>query len=109
MWIWRKSLLPTGIPGPPRLEAPHPDATPAEVRTFLTQYAIRLLGITHHEASTFANRVPIGGLNLYQSEECCLENLHGFLGRMLYYELQHSKYGVVSTYSHHDHLCNFPS
>lgn len=99
--------MPTDIPGPPHLDAPHPDATRPEVITFLTQYSTNLLGLPRDEALQLARGLFANGRVIYALREKDLEDKYGFAGRVLYHEIQHSRYGLVRTYSHHNHLYNF--
>ena len=99
MWIWRNKTPPTHIPGPPQhLDAPHPDANSSEIESFLIQDSIQLLGLSRDEGVQIASELPLNGGDLYAASEKGLEDNYGFFGRILFYELQHSKYGRVRTY-----------
>lgn len=87
--------MPTDIPGPPHVDALHPNATRPEVIRFLTQYSTNLLGLTRDEALQFAQGLFANGRIIYAMPETELEKRYGFVGRVLYHEIQHSRYGLV--------------
>ncbi|KAL8914337.1 MAG: hypothetical protein Q9172_007105 [Xanthocarpia lactea] len=93
MWIWKNKTPPTHIPGPPHLDAPHPNANSSEIESFLIQYSIQLLGLSRDDGIQIASELHFNGGDLYAASEKGLEDNYGFLGRILFYELQHSKYG----------------
>lgn len=96
IWNWTTTKPPTEISSPPPLDAPHPYGTAAQLNRFLIQYYTNLLGLSYDEASRLADELPIRGFILYGMPESVLEDIYGSLGRILYYELQHSLHGRVS-------------
>lgn len=80
-----------------RPPVPHPNATPAEAKEYITQFRLSQdEQLTRIEVEQAASLTIVDGKNLYELSLEELEVIHGELGIHLYNALTYGDYGYVS-------------
>lgn len=82
-------------PRPPRPAIPSYDATREEITEFLSQYFGRQLSLPRDKSLEYAEKLPVDGEGLYQASEQQLTDIYGIPGKVLFNDVQRSKYGRV--------------
>ena len=83
----------------PTLNVPHLNATPKEVREYITMYFMWLDdSLSHHDAEVEARKIALDGNNLYKFTEENWTNELGYRGFCVYRTIQKSKYSYVCTF-----------
>lgn len=82
-------------PRPPRPTIPSYDATREEIAEFLMKYFGRSLSLSRDKSLEHAKKFPVDGEALYLASEQQLTDVYGVPGKVLFYDVQRSKYGRV--------------